>query len=78
MRIVANYKHFKELNEEIQQAIKNGAAQLTLEDVNGQSFIANSLRGKLKIDIYGKSDRFWQRPRRRWKYHEFRQNCHPR
>ena len=53
MRIVANYKHFKVLNEEIQQAIKNGAAQLTLEDVNGQSFIANSLRGKLKIDIYG-------------------------
>ncbi len=53
MRIVANYKHFKELNEEVQQAIKNGAAQLTLEDVNGQSFIANSLRGKLKIDIYG-------------------------
>ncbi|MEI7827043.1 MAG: hypothetical protein WCI87_04510 [Euryarchaeota archaeon] len=53
MRIVANYKHYKALNEEVRQAIKNGAAQLILEDVNGQSFIANSLRGKLKIDIYG-------------------------
>ncbi|MDD1721203.1 MAG: hypothetical protein LUP95_04380, partial [Euryarchaeota archaeon] len=53
MRIVANYKHYKELNEEVVQAIKNGAAQLTLEDVNGQRFIADALRGKLKIDIYG-------------------------
>lgn len=53
MRIVANYKHYKELNEEVVQAIKNGAAQLTLEDVNGQRFIADGLRGKLKIDVYG-------------------------
>ncbi len=53
MRIVANYKHYKELNEEVQRAINNGAAQLTLEDVNGQRFIANSLRGNLKIGIYG-------------------------
>ncbi len=53
MRIVANSKHYKELNEEIVQAIENGAAQLTLEDVNGQRFIADALRGNLKIDIYG-------------------------
>ncbi|MGZ4881252.1 MAG: GltB/FmdC/FwdC-like GXGXG domain-containing protein [Halobacteriota archaeon] len=53
MRIVANYKHYKELNEEVVQAIKNGAAQLTLENVNGQRFIADALRGKLKIDIHG-------------------------
>ncbi|MGZ4937240.1 MAG: GltB/FmdC/FwdC-like GXGXG domain-containing protein, partial [Halobacteriota archaeon] len=53
MRIVAKYKHYKELNEEIAQAIGNGAAQLVLEDVNGQRFIADGLRGKLKIDIYG-------------------------
>jgi glutamate synthase domain-containing protein 3 len=53
MRIVANYKHYKELNEEVVQAIKNGAAHLTLEDVNGQRFIADCLKGKLKIDIYG-------------------------
>ncbi len=53
MRIVANYKHYKELNEEIVQAIENGAAHLTLEDVNGQRFIADGLTGKLKIDIHG-------------------------
>lgn len=53
MRIEAKYKHYKELNEEIAQAIENGAAQLVLEDVNGQRFIADGLRGKLKIDIYG-------------------------
>ncbi|HYB58744.1 MAG TPA: hypothetical protein VEB88_00670 [Candidatus Acidoferrales bacterium] len=53
MRIVANYKHYKELNEEVVQAIENGAAHLTLEDVNGQRFIADCLKGKLKIDIYG-------------------------
>ncbi len=53
MRIAANYKHYKELNEEIVQAIANGAAHLTLDDVNGQRFIADALRGKLKIDIYG-------------------------
>jgi len=53
MHILADFKHYKELNEEVAQAISDGAAQLTLEDVNGQSFIANGLRGSLEIDIYG-------------------------
>ncbi len=53
MRIVANHKHYRELNEEVVQAVNSGAAQLTLEDVNGQRFIANCLRGNPKIDIYG-------------------------
>jgi glutamate synthase domain-containing protein 3 len=53
VRIVANYKHYKELNEEIVQAVQAGVAELTLEDVNGQRFIADCLKGKLKIDIYG-------------------------
>jgi len=53
MRIVANYKHYKELNEEIVQAVQAGVAELTLEDVNGQRFIADCLKGKLKIDVYG-------------------------
>jgi glutamate synthase domain-containing protein 3 len=53
MRIVANYKHYKELNEEIFQAVQAGVAELTLEDVNGQRFIADCLKGKLNIDIYG-------------------------
>jgi len=53
MRIVANYKHYKELNEEIFQAVQAGVAELILEDVNGQRFIADCLKGKLKIDIYG-------------------------
>jgi len=53
MRIVANYKHYKELNEQIVQAVENGVATLTIDDVNGQRFIADCLRGKLKIDLHG-------------------------
>ena len=53
MRIIADYKHYKQLNEEVFQAVQAGVAELTLEDVNGQRFIADCLTGKLKIDIYG-------------------------
>src|ERR1035437_2982261 len=53
MRIVADYKHYKQLNEEVFQAVQAGVAELTLDDVNGQRFIADCLTGKLKIDIYG-------------------------
>jgi len=53
VRIIANNKHYKELNEEIVSAIQNGVVEFTLEDVNGQRFIADCLKGELKIDIYG-------------------------
>jgi len=39
MRIVSDYKHYKQLNEEVFQAVQAGVAELTLEDVNGQRFI---------------------------------------
>lgn len=44
---------YKELNEQIHEAIKNTPKKIVLEDVCGQRFIAASLQGDLEVQING-------------------------
>ena len=53
MRITANGLHYKELNEKIFEAVQNGEKEFLLDDVNGQRFIADGLKGDIKIDVFG-------------------------
>jgi glutamate synthase domain-containing protein 3 len=53
MRITANGLHYKEFNEKIFEAVQNGEKEFVLDDVNGQRFIADGLRGNIKIDVFG-------------------------
>jgi len=45
--------HYRNLNEQIHQAIRKGARDLLLQNVNGQRYIGDGVRGKIKIHIEG-------------------------
>jgi len=46
--------YYRELNESIHQAVRNGQKEIILEQVNGQRYIADGLSGKdVKITIHG-------------------------
>jgi glutamate synthase domain-containing protein 3 len=45
--------HYMYLNKRIRQAIKDGAHEINLKNVNGQRYIADALRGKYKFVIEG-------------------------
>lgn len=54
MEIDAASVHYRDLNEEINRVIKNGARHIVLKNVNGQRYIGAGLQGEdIKIDIYG-------------------------
>lgn len=53
MRITANGLHYRELNEKIFEAVQNGEKELILDDVNGQRFIADGLKGNIESDVFG-------------------------
>jgi len=53
MRIIADGLHYKELNEKVFDAVQKGEKELVLDDVNGQRFIADGLKGDIKIDVFG-------------------------
>lgn len=53
MRITANGLHYRELNEKIFEAVQNREKELILDDVNGQRFIADGLKGNIEIDVFG-------------------------
>lgn len=44
---------YRELNEKIHQAIRQGAKEITLRNVNGQRYIGDGVRGKIRIEIEG-------------------------
>ncbi len=45
--------HYTPLNRKIRQAVAGGAEEIVLENVLGQRFIANGLRGDATIRIHG-------------------------
>jgi glutamate synthase domain-containing protein 3 len=45
--------HYTPLNRQIRQAVAEGVDEIVLENVLGQRFIANGLRGNVTIHIYG-------------------------
>ncbi|CAJ35566.1 GltB/FmdC/FwdC-like GXGXG domain-containing protein [Methanocella arvoryzae] len=53
VKIDAHEMHYKELNERIHELAGQGEKALVLENVCGQKFIGDGLRGNIKIDIYG-------------------------
>ncbi len=53
MEINAKNLHYRDLNEQIHQAIRKGARDLLLQNVNGQRYIGDGVRGKIKIHIEG-------------------------
>lgn len=53
MKIEANGKDHKELNERIRNASKNGEREIRLEGVNGQRYIGAALESDLKIQVEG-------------------------
>jgi glutamate synthase domain-containing protein 3 len=53
MEINAKNLHYRDLNEQIHQAIRKGARDLLLQNVNGQRYIGDGVRGKIEIHIDG-------------------------
>jgi len=52
-KINAKGLHYKILNEKIHQAIRDGASELVLDNINGQRYIGNALSGSTKIIVNG-------------------------
>ncbi len=44
---------YRELNERIHQAIRQGAKEIVLRNVNGQRYIGDGVQGKIRIEIEG-------------------------
>jgi glutamate synthase domain-containing protein 3 len=53
MEINAKNLHYQDLNEQIHQAIRKGTRDFLLQNVNGQRYIGDGIRGKIKIRIEG-------------------------
>jgi len=53
MRIDANGMHYRELNELIHSAVKNGEKEIIIDNVNGQRYIGDGLAGDVTIRING-------------------------
>ncbi|MFZ5640369.1 MAG: hypothetical protein ACOY4Q_06735 [Bacillota bacterium] len=52
-KIDAKGVYYKQLNDQIQQAAKDGVQNIVLENVNGQRYIGTRLDRPVHIDIYG-------------------------
>jgi glutamate synthase domain-containing protein 3 len=54
MEIDAQGVYYKQLNEQVREAVQAGEKQIALRNVNGQRYIAAGLRGKdVRIDVSG-------------------------
>jgi glutamate synthase domain-containing protein 3 len=53
MEIDSKNLRYRDLNEQIQQAMLQGAKDILLQNVNGQRYIGDGIRGKIKIRIEG-------------------------
>lgn len=53
MVINAKGVYYKDLNDKIYEAVKNGEKKITLKNINGQRYIGSNLSAKARIDIDG-------------------------
>ena len=53
VEIDAKNLHYRDLNDQIHQALGHGAKDILLRNVNGQRYIGDGIRGKIKISIQG-------------------------
>ncbi len=51
--IDARNLHYRELNEQIHQLVRQGVKLIRLRNVNGQRYIGDGIRGKIRIEIEG-------------------------
>jgi glutamate synthase domain-containing protein 3 len=52
-QIDAKNLHYRDLNDQIHQALRQGAKDILLRNVNGQRYIGDGIRGNIKISIEG-------------------------
>ncbi len=53
MRIDAEGRHYRELNEQIRAAVANGCREVLLDSVRGQRYIGTGLNGSLRLTVRG-------------------------
>ena len=53
MIIDAKGMYYRELNKQIRSAVKKGVRKITLDNVNGQRYIADGIQEKIRIDVNG-------------------------
>ena len=53
IRLDAKGIHYRELNERIHEAVNKGKHEIVLNNVNGQRYIGDALRGDIKIVVNG-------------------------
>lgn len=53
VEIDAKNLHYRDLNDQIHQALGHGAKEILLRNVNGQRYIGDGIRGNIKIWIEG-------------------------
>jgi glutamate synthase domain-containing protein 3 len=53
VEIDAKNIHYRKLNDRIHQAVRQGAREIILQNVNGQRYIGDGIRGKIRIKIEG-------------------------
>ena len=53
IEIDAKNLYYRDLNDQIHRAIRQGARDILLQNVNGQRYIGDGIRGKVKIRIQG-------------------------
>ena len=53
MRIDAAGLHYRRLNEMVREAVRDGAAEILLDNVNGQRYIGCGLKSDVRITIEG-------------------------
>ena len=53
VRIDARGMHYTPLNRAIREAVASGATEIELDNVMGQRFIADGLKGEVTITIHG-------------------------
>jgi glutamate synthase domain-containing protein 3 len=53
VEIDAKNLHYRDLNDQIHQALRHGARDILLRNVNGQRYIGDGIRGNIKISIEG-------------------------
>ena len=45
--------YYRDLNEQIYSAVKNGCTHIILKNVNGQRYIGGSITAPVTVDVYG-------------------------
>jgi glutamate synthase domain-containing protein 3 len=53
VEIDAKHLYYRDLNQQIHQALRQGAKDILLRNVNGQRYIGDGIRGNIKISIEG-------------------------